>query len=307
MRMLVVGAGSTGGYFGGRLAQAGRDVTFLVRPARAAQLEERGLEVLSPHGNFTLRPQLITAARLSGRYDAVLLTVKAFSLDTALADIAPTVGPETMILPVLNGIKHLDILAGRFGEKSVVGCACKITASVDEQGRIVQHNTLHDIAYGERDGAASPRIRGLDHFMRDAGFDARLSRAIEREMWEKWILLAGLGGINCLMRGTIGEVAQTSRGPEFIARLLQEIVAVVGAVGVAPSPEFVVAAKAMLTAKGSAQTSSMYRDLQKGVPIEADQIIGDLEERGRSRGIETPLLSAIYTHLCVYQQRVTPR
>ena len=307
MRMLVVGAGSTGGYFGGRLAQAGRDVTFLVRPTRAARLEDKGLEIVSPHGNYTLRPQLVTADRLSGYYDAILLTVKAFSLDSALADMAPAVGPETMILPVLNGMRHLDILARRFGKSVVVGCACKIIASVDELGRIVQHNMLHDIAYGEMDGGTSARIQRLDHFMREAGFDARLSGAIEREMWEKWILLAGLGGINCLMRGTIGEVAQTLRGPEFVAGLLQEIVAVVGAVGVPPHPEFLAAAKAMLTAKGSAQTSSMYRDLQRGVRIEADQIIGDLEARARAHGIETPLLSAIYTHLCVYQQRVTPQ
>ena len=140
--------------------------------------------------------------------------------------------------------------------------------------------------------------------MRDAGFDARLVGDIKREMWEKWILLASLGGINCLMRGTIGEVAQAPRGSEFVARLLQEIVVVAEAVGVGPRPEFMVAAKTGLTAPGSTQTSSMYRDLLKGVPIEADQIIGDLVERARAAGIETPLLGAIYTHLCVYQRRV---
>jgi 2-dehydropantoate 2-reductase len=304
MRMLVVGAGSTGGYFGGRLAQAGRDVTFLVRPARAAQLEERGLEILSPHGDYTLRPKLVTADRLSGHYDAILLTVKAFSLEAALSDMAGAVGPETMILPVLNGMRHVDILAGRFGKRSVVGCACKITASIDDRGRIVQHNLLQDIAYGEMDGVASPRIQGLDRFMRGAGFDARLVGDIEREMWEKWILLASLGGLNCLMRGTIGEVAQAPRGPEFVLRLLQEIVAVAEAVGVGPRPEFMAAAKKGLTAPDSTQTSSMYRDLSRGVPIEADQIIGDLLERGRRAGIETPLLEAIWTHLCVYQRRL---
>jgi 2-dehydropantoate 2-reductase len=154
------------------------------------------------------------------------------------------------------------------------------------------------------DGAVSTRIQGLDRFMRGAGFDARLVSDIKREMWEKWILLAGLGGINCLMRGTIGEVAQAPRGPEFGVRLLQEIVAVVEAVGVGPSPEFMVATRAGLTAPGSTQTSSMYRDLLRGVPIEADQIIGDLVERACAAGIETPLLGAIYTHLCVYQRRV---
>jgi 2-dehydropantoate 2-reductase len=154
------------------------------------------------------------------------------------------------------------------------------------------------------DGVVSPRIQGLDRFMRDAGFDARLVGDIKREMWEKWILLAGLGGINCLMRGTIGEVAQAPRGSEFVDRLLQEIVAVVEAVGVGPRPEFLVAAKTVLTAPDSTQTSSMYRDLLRGVPIEADQIIGDLVEHARAAGIEKPLLEAIYTHLCVYQRRV---
>jgi 2-dehydropantoate 2-reductase len=303
MRMLVVGAGSTGGYFGGRLAQAGRDVTFLVRPARAAQLEERGLEILSPHGDYTQRLKLVTADRLSGPYDAILLTVKAFSLESAISDMAGAVGPESMILPVLNGMRHVDVLAGRFGKGSVAGCACKINASIDDRGRIVQHNLLQDIAYGEMDGVMSPRIQELDRFMRDAGFDARLVGDIKREMWEKWILLASLGGINCLMRGTIGEVAQAPRGPEFVAGLLQEIIAVAEAVGVGPRPGFMVAAKTGLTAPGSTQTSSMYRDLLKGAPIEADQIIGDLVERAREAGIETPLLGAVYAHLCVYQRR----
>jgi 2-dehydropantoate 2-reductase len=304
MRMLVVGAGSTGGYFGGRLAQAGRDVTFLVRAARAAQLAERGLQILSPHGDFTLRPQLVTVERLSGSYDAILLAVKAFSLDSALEDMAPAVGPETMILPVLNGMKHVDVLAGSFGKRTVIGCACKIVGSVDDRGRIVQHNLIQDIAYGEMGGEVSPRIEALDRFMRDSGFDARLSPVIEREMWEKWILLAGLGGINCLMRGTIGEVVQAPRGAEFALAVLEEIVAVVAAVGVPPSPGFVTAARAALTATGSTLTSSMYRDLQRGVRIEADQIIGDLIARGQKTGLRIPLLDAIYAHLCVYQHRL---
>jgi len=305
MRMLVVGAGSTGGYFGGRLAQMGRDVTFLVRPTRAAQLAECGLQILSPHGDFMLQPQLVTGDRLSGSYDAILLAVKAFSLDAALGDMAPAVGSATMILPVLNGMKHVDILAGRFGRKNIVGCACKIAVSVDNQGRIVQHNATQEIAYGELDGETSPRIKALDNFMRDSAFDARLSPAIEREMWEKWILLAGLGGINCLMRGTIGEVVQAPRGPAFALAVLEEIISVVRAVGVSPSPEFVATARAALTATNSTLTSSMYRDLQRGDRLEADQIIGDLIARGLAAGLSTPLLGVIYTHLCVYQSRLT--
>src|SRR6202050_4904405 len=125
MRMLVIGAGSTGGYFGGRLAQAGRDVTFLVRPARAEHLRAHGLEIVSPHGNFTLRPQLVTAGVIKEPFDIVFLTVKAYSLEAALADLAPAVGPSTMILPVLNGMKHVDLLGARFGRQAVGGCVCK--------------------------------------------------------------------------------------------------------------------------------------------------------------------------------------
>jgi len=181
MRMLVVGAGSTGGYFGGRLAQAGRDVTFLVRPARAAQLEERGLEILSPHGDFTLPPETGHRRPVIRALRCHIALGEGFSLESALSDMAGAVGPETMILPVLNGMRHVDILADSLARDPSSGCACKITASIDDRGRIVQHNLLQDISYGEMDGVVSPRIQGLDRFMRDAGFDARLVNDIKRE------------------------------------------------------------------------------------------------------------------------------
>src|SRR5579863_3232464 len=165
MRMLVVGAGSTGGYIGGRLAQAGRDVTFLVRPARAAQLHRDGLRIVSPHGDVTLNPQLTTADRITQPYDAVLLTVKGFQLEAALADLARAIGPETMILPVLNGMRHMDILAGRFSEHNLVGCALKIATVIEEDGRIIQLMPLQDLAYGELDGRVTPRIQALNAFM----------------------------------------------------------------------------------------------------------------------------------------------
>ena len=305
MRILVVGAGSTGGYFGGRLAQAGRDVTFLVRPQRAALLKADGLQIKSPHGDVTLAPQLVTAGNIAAPFDAVMVTVKAFSLEQALDDFAPAVGPETMILPVLNGMKHVDILAARFGERAVVGCVCKVAATIDDEGRIVQLATFQDLIYGEFGGAQSLRTDRLDAVMQGAGFDARLSPTIEREMWEKWILLATLGGITCLMRGTVGEIEAAPEGLDFVHRFLDEVVRVVMAVGHPPSEEFMTSARALLTAKGSTQTSSMYRDLQKGSPIEADQIIGDLLARGRRARVPTPLLAAAYSHLSIYQSRLS--
>jgi 2-dehydropantoate 2-reductase len=305
MRMLVVGAGSTGGYFGGRLVQAGRDVTFLVRPARAEYLRTHGLQIISPHGDVTLQPQLVTAGGLSAPFDIVLLAVKAFSLNAVLSDMAPAVGPHTMILPVLNGMKHVEVLGARFGQEIVVGCACKVVAVVDEQGRIVQLNALQDIAYGELNGSASARIKTLDAFMRGASFDARLSMTIARDMWEKWILLATLGSVTCLMRGTIGEIEAAQGGSEFVLRMFEEVVLIAKAVGIAPSEGFLVGAKRALTEKGSTLTSSMYRDLQRGGPIEADQIVGDLLVRARRAGLSTPLLASAYSHLSVYQNRIS--
>ncbi len=305
MRMLIVGAGSTGGYFGGRLAQAGRDVTFLVRPARAERLRAAGLEVISPHGGFTLQPQLVTAGELATPFDAVLLTVKAFSLDAAMGDLAPVVGPATMILPVLNGMRHMDLLAARFGKDAVMGCACKVATMLDGQGRIVQLSPLQELAYGELDGVRSGRAGKLDAFIRGAGFDAKLSPAIAREMWEKWVLLATLGGINSLLRGSIGEIEKAG-GAGLALQLLAECAAVSTASGHPPSEAFLASAAAAMTAKGSPLTSSMYRDLQAGMPVEADQILGDLLVRANALGVSAPLLTAASTHLTVYQNRLPP-
>jgi 2-dehydropantoate 2-reductase len=305
MRILVVGAGSTGGYFGGRLAQAGRDVTFLVRPARAAQLESSGLQILSPHGDCTLMPPLIIADQLTAPFDAILVTVKAYSLENAMDDFAPAVGHETMILPVLNGMKHVDILTHRFGARAVVGCVCKIAADLDADGRIVQLADFHDLIYGELNGLPSRRMDQLDAVMQGAIFNAKLSLTIEREMWEKWILLAAMGGITCLMRGNVGEIEAAPRGLDFVHSFLDEIVSVVKSVGQPPSDAFLTRARELLTTRSSNQTSSMYRDLLKGGAIEADQIVGDLLARAERARVPTPLLAAAYTHLAIYQRRVS--
>jgi len=305
MRMLVVGAGSTGGYFGGRLTEAGRDITFIVRPSRHQQLSNEGLRIVSPHGDAKITPKLITADTLKGTYDAVLLTVKDFQLDASLDDIAPAIGPQTMILPVLNGMIHMDILARRFSPRNVVGCVLKVATTLEDDGRIVQLTPLQDIAYGELDGSTTPRIQSLDAFMRGANIGARLSTAIKREMWEKWILLSSLGAITCLMRGTIGEVEASPGGTEFASHLLDEVVTIVRKVGVAPSEAFLSSARQQLTAKGSPFASSMFRDVQRGRKVEVEAIIGDLVRRGASAGIHSPLMSTAYAHLCVYQNKTS--
>jgi 2-dehydropantoate 2-reductase len=306
MRLLVVGAGSTGGYFGGRLAQAGRDVTFLVRPARAAQLRENGLRITSPHGDATLRPEAVMAGAITQPFDAVLLTVKGFHLDATLEDIAPAVGPETMILPVLNGMRHMDVIARRFTPHNLLGCVLKVSTVLEDDGRIVQLLPFQELAYGERDGSVTSRIKAVDAFMQGADIGARLSGEIGREMWEKWIMLASLGAVTCLMRGTVGEIEACPGGAAFALQVLDEVVAIVRAVGEPPSEAFLEAARQQLTARGSGFASSMSRDLQRGRPVEVEQIIGDLMDRGAKAGVAAPLLSAACLHLRVHQNKVAP-
>jgi 2-dehydropantoate 2-reductase len=301
---LIVGAGSTGGFFGAKLAKAGRDVTFLVRPQRLAQLEQDGLHVKSPAGDIDIEPQLITAAQIQGPFDIVLVAVKAYALESALEDMAAAVGPDTVILPLLNGMRHMELIAEKFGKNHLLGCAYKVATSLDESGRIVQQGTFNDIAYGELDGTESDRVSNVHDFMRDAGFDANTSNTISRDMWEKWTLLAAMGSINCLMRGSIGDVISVKGGREFADAVIHEVVTIIQAVGHQLSEPFLTEARRLLTLEGSRQTSSMYRDLVAGRAIEADQIIGDLLARANTKGLDAPVLALVYSNLLVYQSQL---
>lgn len=307
MRILVIGAGATGGYFGGRLAQAGRDVTFLVRPARAEQLRANGLQIVSPHGDVTLAPQVVTAGEVSSAYDVVLLTVKAYALESALDDLAPAVGGETMILPVLNGMRHIDVLTARFGETPVLGGVAVVATTLDDAGRIVQLADIQQLTYGERRGGSSARTEALDGVLRGAGFDAQSSTTIVQAMWEKWVFLASLGAITCLMRGTVGEIEATPGGADLALQMLAECAAVATAEGYPPSDEFLARTKGALTAAGSGLASSMYRDLQQGRSVEVDQILGDLLDRARKHAVPAPLVAAAFVQLSIYQRRLAPK
>jgi len=304
MRILIVGAGSTGGYFGARLVQAGRDVTFLVRPARAAALRANGLRVLSPLGDFAVSPRIVQAGAVDEPFDIVLVTVKAFGLAAAIEDFAPAVGSATMILPVLNGMKHIDDLQARFGPERVLGGVCRVSTTLDAQGRIVHLAPLHELVYGELDGDRTARIEALHAFMSDAGFDARLSTHIAQDLWDKWILLATLGGICALARGNVGEIAASGGGGDFVREFLAEAVAVAQAAGFAPRPQVVDYTLGVLTAPGSSLTSSMYRDLMAGERVEADQILGDLRARALRAGLAVPLVSAAFVQLDLHQRRL---
>jgi 2-dehydropantoate 2-reductase len=306
LRILVVGAGATGGLFGGLLAHAGRDVTFLVRPARAERLRAEGLQIVSPmHGDVTVKPpQLVTADAIASPYDVVFFTIKGYELGPALEDFAPAVGPGTMILPMLNGMRHVDALIARFGDGAVIGGLCYCATKLDDRGRIVQIGPMQQVVYGERSGQRTPRIEALDAAMQGAGFTARASTTILHEMWEKWVMLATSGAITCLMRGTIGEVASAPGGVAFSSALLDEVAAVAAASGYPMTADYLAQKRASVTDPSSAQGPSMYRDLEQGFNVEADQLLGDLVERARTLGVPTPLTGAAFTNLKVYQAKL---
>src|ERR1700683_4997867 len=186
MRILVVGAGAVGGYFGGRLVQAGRDVTFLFLPIRAEQIQAQGLQILSPmHGDFTARPKTITAAQIASPYDIIFLSVKNYSLAAAIDDFAPAVGPQTVIIPVLNGMHHMDVMTQKFGEHAVLGGVCFVSTAIDSQGRIVQLADFQSLAYGELDGKKTSRIEAVHQEFSGAGFQAAISKHTSGDMWRE--------------------------------------------------------------------------------------------------------------------------
>ncbi|HXN98712.1 MAG TPA: ketopantoate reductase family protein [Candidatus Acidoferrales bacterium] len=303
MRILVVGAGAVGGYFGGRLVQAGRDVTFLVLPKRAEQLQTQGLQIVSPmHGDFVARPKTITAAQIASPYDVIFLSVKSYSLAAAIDDFAPAVGPQTVIIPVLNGMHHMDVLAQRFGEHAVLGGVCYVATEVDPQGRIVQLADFQSLTYGELDGKKTSRIEAVHQAFSGAGFEAAISEDILRGMWEKWVWLASLGAITCLLRGNIGEIVAAPGGSELCLSALRECAAIAGACGYPMSEAYLAEKSPQITAPGSKLTSSMYRDLTDQAPVEVDTILGDLVERGKKHGVSAPIVQAAFVSLTIYQQ-----
>jgi 2-dehydropantoate 2-reductase len=303
MRILVVGAGAIGGYFGGRMLQGGCDITFLVRPRRAAELASGGLVIKSPNGDVTLKdPPTVQADTLKDRFDVVLLSCKAFDLEDAIKSFAPAVGDKTAIIPLLNGMKHLDILDDRFGHARVLGGLCAIAVTLNEKREVVQLQPMQSLGFGERDDTLSDRVRAIAETFAKGKCGTAASEHVIQDMWEKWVFLASLAASTSLMRTSVGNILAAPGGKDFLLGMLDECSAVATAEGHAPNGPFVQRTRGMLTAEGSPMTASMFRDIKVGAPVEADHVIGDLIARGDAGKVPVPRLRIAYTHLKAYEK-----
>ena len=307
MRILILGAGGTGGYFGGRLAQAGVDVTFLVRPARAAQLDRDGLVIRSPLGDASFPVQHVTADALPALaaqkpFDLVILSCKAYDLDSSIDAIAPAVGAGTTVLPILNGLHHYNALDARFGREAVLGGLCFISATKAPDGAVLHLGKPAKLTFGERDGGAvSARVRAFAAACAQANLDHLASERIGQEQWVKYTFLTALAAATCLLRADIGTIVATADGETIVRGLYDECLAVAEAAG-EPIPEAAQdTARGTLTQAGSALKASMLRDLEAGQQVEAEQIVGDMLARARKADQEGLLLQVAYSSLQAYQ------
>lgn len=298
MRILMVGAGAIGGYFGGRAIEAGADVTFLVRPRRAAQIGSDGLVIRSPRGDLARPVSTVQAGALGGPYDAVVLSCKAYDLDDAIAAFAPAAGPGTAVLPLLNGMRHLDVLDARFGHGAVLGGQCQIAATLEPDGTIRHLGDLQALSLGERDGSTSPRVKALAAAF--AGCGGRASSTILQDMWEKWVFMASMACLTSSMRAAVGDVVAAG-GTWFAQGLFDEAAAIAADAGYPPRPAFVERMRGAIAAPGSTLTASTLRDIERAGRIEAEHIVGDLIARG-SEG-QMRLLRTAYLHLKTYEAR----
>jgi 2-dehydropantoate 2-reductase len=303
MKLLILGAGGIGGYFGGRLAQAGADVTFLVRPRRSEQLQRDGLVVESPLGDIRMPVKTVVAGELAPGYDIVVLSCKAYDLDSSMDAIEPAMDGRCAVLPQLNGIAHLERLDARFGKAQVMGGVAQINVTLKRDGTVSHMDKLARFVFGERDRQVSTRAQGLADAFAKTQTDWKLSPDIEQDMWEKVAFLSALAATTCLFRGNVREIMAAPGGKEAMERVIAANIEIARKEGHPPRQAAIDFARDRLTDPEGLWSASMLRDLEGGGQVEADHIVGYMLEKARRHGIDDTILSLAYTHLKAYEQR----
>jgi 2-dehydropantoate 2-reductase len=304
MKILVMGAGAVGGYFGGRLLEKGEDVTFLVREGRKKQLDDLGLDIESIHGNVLLHPKTIFAGEKAGAFDLILLSVKSYHFETAINNIRPYVKKDTAILPLLNGISHYESLEKEFGKEKVIGGLCFVESTLDSKGRVIQTSPAHDFVFGERSGEKSERIMRIADTFSGTKANFRLSENINQDLWHKYLFISTMSGITTLMRSPIGPIRENGAGSQTIKRLQSEIIHVMKSVDAPIAADIENRQMQQIEGLGYTMKSSMQRDMEKLSQVEADHLHGYLLDIAHREKIDVPVLEAVYGNLKVYEQQL---
>ncbi|MGP7816761.1 2-dehydropantoate 2-reductase [Niallia sp. 01092] len=302
MRILVLGAGGVGGYFGGRLVEKGEDVTFLVRSGRKKQLEKNGLVIRSVNGDFSFQPKLVTTTDAAEPFDLVLFSTKSYHLEAAINDLKPFIGEKTVVLPLLNGISHLDTLKEAFGADKVIGGLCFIETTLNKEGDVVQTSAAARVVYGEFGNQDTERIHKITDSFSGAKADFILSDHIEQAMWHKYLFISVMSGVTSLLRAPIGPIRESDGGKDFIRQMFEEAAQIMRAYGAPIHENIVDEHMKTIDAIGYDMKSSMQRDMEKGSLIEGDHLQGYLLELAKNTSVPAPLLQVVYQNVKVYKK-----
>ena len=309
MKIAMMGSGGVGGFFGGRLAKAGCDVTFIARGAHLAALREQGLMLENePQGNIHV-PQVKATDDPAqvGPVDLVILSVKLWDTEAAAKQVAPMVGPDTAVLSLQNGVIKDEIMRRVFGDKAVMGGVCYVATHIAKPGTIHQTGTMQRIVVGEYDGSVSNRVKDLHEALVQSGVTAELSTDVRRSIWEKYVFLVGLSATTTSMRRTLGPVRSHPQTRAFLQDLMAEVVAVGRAHGVALTDEFAGSRMAFADSLPADMTSSMHHDLEKGNRLEVDWLSGGVVKLGREKGVPTPCNRAVCDILALHSGAAEPK
>jgi 2-dehydropantoate 2-reductase len=304
MKFLMMGSGGVGGLYGGRLAQAGCDVTFVARGAHLAAMRDNGLLIENDtQGNVQIKPVKVTDDPLSvGTPDLILLGVKLWDTEAVAKRLKPIVGPNTAVLSLQNGVVKDDILRGVLGDAAVMGGVAYVGTHIARPGVIRQVGTLQRLVFGEYDGKKSARAEALLAALLKAGIQAELSHDIRRTLWEKYTFLVGLSGATATMRSTIGPVRENTQARAFLHDLMKEAVAVGRALGVALPENYADDRLAFADSVPGTMDSSLHHDLKNGNRLEVEWLAGGVVQLGKKAGVPTPCNRAVWDMLALHAQ-----
>jgi len=298
MKIAIFGSGGVGGYFGGRLAAAGEDVTFLARGAHLTALEADGLHIQSPNGDLHLpKVQAADRPQAIGPVDVVLFTVKLYDVEASAATLAPLIGPDTVVITLQNGVDAMDMVAKHVGDRHVAGGAAYIVAVIDKPGHI-RHTTAQQLVFGERDGRRSDRLAAFEAAGIRAGFQAKATADVQADLWTKFVRLATWSGMTAATRSTLGVLRDHPETYEMMLAAIEEVIAVGHAKQVNLPADIMESTIKLMQGFPPQSKSSQLEDLERGRRLELPWLSGAVVRIGKEVGVPTPIhgfINAILT------------